>query len=466
MKKMKKMKKIISMLVCVTMLVSVLASCGQKKSEDSDGKVTISVNRWPMESDPNGLAVHNSYKAKLNELYPNINLETDTGGYAVDKFFIDAASGQLTNLYYAPLTEAGKIIDGGFAKDITKWIVEYGYDKGVNPDIMKLVTRDGKYYGIPYAGYNISLMYNMNLMREAGLVEADGSPMIADTYDELTEMAVTIKEKTGKSGFFISTKGTEGGWQFMNLAWSYGVDFMEQVDGKWVATFDSDEAVAAMQCLKDWKWKYDILPANNLVNRDDMIKMFAADEVAMAYHTPDMAQKPVLNYGMNKDDIGGSAIPAGPAGRYSQMGGNLWFISNETTDEQVDALFKWLEVKGDTPKFNDSVKESLEEKLVGEKDKGVLVIPPAVPVWTSEERVTGENALYEKYMNYNPTLWPMLNPPEDLMLREEEPMYGQELYSALSDVMQRMLTDENADPRAELEKANAAFQKDYLDKAN
>ena len=60
----------------------------------------------------------------------------------------------------------------------------------------------------------------------------------------------------------------------------------------------------------------------------------------------------------------------------------------------------------------------------------------------------------------------MLNPPEDLVLREEEPMYGQELYAALSDVMQTMLTDENADPRAELEKANAAFQRDYLDKEN
>ena len=461
------MKKVLSLMICAIMVISVFAGCGQQAEPQTEagGPVTISVNNWPLDTQKEKLETYNGYLAKLNETYPEITLKTSTDGYNVENFFINAASGQLTNLYYTPYTEIGKIVDAGYAKDITKWIKEYGYDTGVNPEIMEKLEYDGKYYGIPFKSYNIGLMVNMNLFKQVGLVNEDGSPMIPDTYDELTEMAVKIKEETGKAGFFISTKGTEGGWQFLNLAWSYGVDFMEQDEnGKWKATFDSDEAVAAMQMLKDWKWKYDILPANNLVTRDDMKKMFAADEVAMAYYTDDMVEQPILNYGMSIDEIGGGTIPAGPAGRYSQMGGGLWIVSPETTDEQVDALFKWLEVKGDTPKFTESIMQSVESDLKSKNESGLPVIPAAVPLWTSEERSTGEAELYAKYKNFDETLWPILNPPDDLQIREEEPMNAQELYAALSVVMQKMLTDENADPKAELAAACAAFQKDYLDK--
>ena len=461
------MKKVLSLMICAIMVISVFAGCGQQAEPQTEagGEVTISVNNWPLDTQKEKLETFNGYLAKFNEAYPEITLEKSTDGYNVENFFINAASGQLTNLYYVPYTEIGKIVDAGYAKDITKWIKEYGYDTGINPEILEKLEFDGKYYGIPFSSYNQGLMVNMNLFKQAGLVNEDGSPKIPDTYEELTEMAVKIKETTGKSGFFISTKGTEGGWQFMNLAWSYGVDFMEQDEnGKWKATFDSDEAAAAMQLLKDWKWKYDILPANNLVTRDDMKKMFAADEVAMAYYTADMVEQPILNYGMSIEEIGGGTIPAGPAGRYSQMGGGLWLVSPETTDEQVDAIFKWLEVKGDTPKFTDDVMQSVESNLKSKVESGLPIVPAAIPLWTSEERSKGENDLYAKYKNYDDKLWPLINAPEDLIIREEEPMYAQELYAALSSVMQTMLTDENADPKAELTKACAAFQKDYLDK--
>ena len=167
---------------------------------------------------------------------------------------------------------------------------------------------------------------------------------------------------------------------------------------------------------------------------------------------------------MSIDEIGGGTIPAGPAGRDSQMGGGLWIVSPETTDEQVDAIFKWLEVKGDTPKFTDDIMQSVEADLKSKSESGLPVIPAAVPLWTSEDRSTGEAELYAKYKNFDEKLWPMLTPSDDLQIREEEPMNAQELYAALSVVMQKMLTDENADPKAELAAACAAFQKDYLDK--
>ena len=142
---MKKMKKLLCMALCVATLTATLAGCGPKAGQETgDGnQVTFSVNNWPKETEKEKLATFNAYLEKLKTQHPEISLKTYTTGYSVETFFVDAASGQLTNLYYAPYTEAKKIIDAGYAKDITKWIVENGYDTGVNPGVMKLLTKWG-----------------------------------------------------------------------------------------------------------------------------------------------------------------------------------------------------------------------------------------------------------------------------------------------------------------------------------
>lgn len=48
-------------------------------------------------------------------------------------------------------------------------------------------------------------------------------------------------------------------------------------------------------------------------------------------------------------------------------------------------------------------------------------------------------------------------------LRAEEPMCCQELYAVLDSCIQEVLTNENADCAAVLEKANTEFQVNYLD---
>ena len=51
-------------------------------------------------------------------------------------------------------------------------------------------------------------------------------------------------------------------------------------------------------------------------------------------------------------------------------------------------------------------------------------------------------------------------------LHAEPPVYCQEMYKILDSCVQAVLTDENADPQALLDKAAEDFQRDYLDKYN
>ena len=143
---------------------------------------------------------------------------------------------------------------------------------------MRLVSKDGKVFAFPYAAYALGMAYNVDLMEQAGLMDADGTPKQPKDWSEVAEFAVQIKEATGKPGIAFPTASNFGGWLFMPVAWSYGVSFMEQdSDGKWKATFDTPEAVEALQYIKDLKWKYDVLPANSIVTGEDYYRIFGTN---------------------------------------------------------------------------------------------------------------------------------------------------------------------------------------------
>lgn len=412
-----------------------------------------------------GTARYEAWKAKLEADNPNIKLVPDYYAYDVNTFLPKAESGQLPNMFNTFFTEPAKIINAGYAADITDAMKKYGYDTAINPDMLKLATKDGKIYGVPDGGYYMGMWYNVNLFKQAGLLDDKGVPKFPRTYDELAETAKTIKAKTGKAGFFFPTKNNQGGWQFMNIAWSFGAEFEKQVDGKWQAVFNSPEAVQALQYVKDLKWKYDVLTDNVLVNIDDEFKLFGTDQVAMGFSTTDWRNNPVNDYKMSKDSIAMSAVPAGPSGRVALLGGNLRMFANNATPEQIDAGFQWMKVIGKSPAVDEEALKGLEDSLANDKSLNRVTGVHGLSAWVNKEKVDAENALYEKYKNVNLDLWNdyMLN--EGVTIKPEEPMSAQELYKGLDAVIQAVLTDKNADPKTLLDKAVADFQRDYLDKA-
>ena len=62
---------------------------------------------------------------------------------------------------------------------------------------------------------------NVDLLNQAGYMQEDGTPVEPQTWEELAEMAVKVKEVTvGKMGFVFPTTGNAGGWRFTPIAWS------------------------------------------------------------------------------------------------------------------------------------------------------------------------------------------------------------------------------------------------------
>ncbi len=458
-----KIVKSIALVLVMSMCTCLISACGTSKKEGDDSKVSVKIGYWPQKDvSPDNYKLYEGYLAAMNEKYPEIEIIPDHYEYAADTFLPAAASGQIPNMFRVPFTEVSKIVKAGYAADISEKFKEFGFDTALKDSVLDLVTVDGKYYGVPYNAYIVGMIYNVKLFEEAGLVDEEGKPIYPTNFEELRQTAITIKEKTGKAGF---TFPTNSGWMLMSMAWSFGVDFMEQIDGKWTATFDSPEMINLMQYISDLKWKDNVLPENILLAVKDVQQLFATDQVACTYAPTDWANGMISAYGMSKDNISNSPVPAGPAGAYTQIGGDIWMVSPDTTSEQMDAIFKWLDIRGNGLKLDDSAIERQKERYKTQYEKNEAITNMDFSIFKEAERVEQIKKAKEEYLNVDEKRWNTVY-SDNLILRAEEPVDAQQLYQVISSIVQEILTNQNADIPALVKQANSNFQRDFLDKNN
>lgn len=460
------MKKIILAMLVAAMAVSAVGCTGGKKTETTDsGKTQISVGSWPSEKNEKGRAQYMDMKARFEAANPDVEIIPDTWSFSLDTFLAKAASGNLPTLYETYFTEGKRVLDAGYCADLTPFVEKYGYKDKIKPELTDLVSKDGKYYMVPKSSYVMGLYLNKALFTQAGEVNEDGSIKVPQTYEELAQAAVRIKEKTGQHGIVVATANNIGGWNFLNLAWSYGTEFMKQDEnGKWKATFNSPECAAALQYIKDLRWKYNVIPETSFATGTEQQKYFGTDQAAMFIGTPPQDELATI-YAMDTNNICVASVPAGPAGRYAQVGGVLSVVKSGSTDEQIDAAFRWIDHANWGYGISEDAKKSMEDSYKVRSEKGLPIGFYQYSPWSeSADRTAFENSVIDKFANVPAANVKEFNyPPADLKLKPEEPVNCQELYAAMDSCIQEVITNENADPAALLEKAAADFQRDFLD---
>lgn len=451
----------VSFVLCTAALISTLSGC--KKEISDNEQITIKVGGWPSaETQAIEHELWEKYSNEMKEKYPNITIERDDYKYAPDTFLPLAASQQLPDMFAVPFTEPKKLFSTNYLADVTDAFTEYGYKDAVNDEVLKILGENGKYYGVPISADVFGMLYNRKLFEQAGLVNADGTLNYPKNFDELLQTAITIKEKTGKAGFAFTTLDKAAGWLIMSLAWSNGVKFMEQKDGKWTATFDSPEMRNTMQYISDLKWKYNVIPENVMLKADDVQQLVATDQAAMMYYSEFMVNRMVPTYNMDKNNISTSPVPAGKAGAISLVSGSAWLFSGSADENQIDAMFKWLQIMGKGTELDERTTAVTEEKYQANIDNGLVVSPPSFSVFKNADRVEKEKELANKYLNVDPVKWGRIY-DDTVKLQPEEPVECQQLYAVVASLLQKVLTDKNADIPALLTEANTNFQRDFLD---
>lgn len=458
------MKKIrlLSLGIAAILMLSA-AGCGQ--GGGSNGKVSLKVGNWPDETKAEQLADMNRIKDEFMTNNPDIEIVGDTFAFDTKSFTMKAAAHQLPTMFTTYFTEISNIIKNGYAADLTDTLKENGWYDSMNPELRELVSdQDGHIYGIPTDAYAQGLYINKKLFEEAGLVNEDGSVKVPQTFDELAQYAQIIKEKTGKAGFVMPTTNNCGGWHFLNIAWAFGVEFEEQDEnGKWKATFDTQEARDALQFIKDLQWKYDALPDDTVIDLDKMNQYFATYQGAMMFNNP--PGKLTEKYGTEISDIYVARMPAGPKGRFSQMGGNLYMFVDDATEEQIDAGLKWLQYTGYSPELTDDQAESLRLTYKSQVDNGAIVLDrDAFNIWTNNDTINKKNEIRKEFANVDPADYEDYYSFEDVTIKPEPTACAQELYAILDSCVQEVITNENADVSQLISDAAYDFQVNHLDK--
>lgn len=168
---------------------------------------------------------------------------------------------------------------GGLA-DVTAFIEEIGIDL-FSPGALEGTKFNDRYYGIPYRASGMAFYWNKNIFREAGL-DPEVPPK---TWNEVLEFSKIIKEKTGKPGFALDAKTTDGIFNnTIALIHSYGGQIIDK--DRMVCTLDEPAGIRAAQFVYDLnKAGVNIAGAVGLSN-DDARQMFTQGQVAMNYEGP------------------------------------------------------------------------------------------------------------------------------------------------------------------------------------
>ncbi|NLM75489.1 MAG: extracellular solute-binding protein [Clostridiaceae bacterium] len=473
---MKKMKRLLCLLLSLVMIMSLTVGCGKETTEDATStpqsqdtssptpepeKVVLKLGIWPEPTLTDDIAVHEGYVERFNELYPNVEVVPAHYKYATDTFVPMAEAGNCPTIFETWFTEPQKLIAGEFIADITDNLKARGWDKAMNPSIRELLSKDGRIYGTPRDGYALGIMLNVELFEEAGLVDENGYPLYPKTWDELAETAKKIKDATGQAGLCLLAKDNAGGWHWSNIAWCFGATLtIDNGDGTFTANLNSPEAIAAMNYVKDLKWKYDVLTADPL--NEDWGTGFTAlgtGTAAMYIAANDAVNQPTQVNGLPLDKLAMCAIPEGPGGQYSLFGGTPYVFANNATYEEIEAALNYLEIMGQAPVASDEAIAGMRAGAQNKVANGVPVIP-RFPSWIDQEVLDAEAKIIEEFGNVDTNMYQSYfdATKSDGNLRMEEPGLTQDMYAEITKVLQAVIIDPDADVEALLNKANENYQ--------
>lgn len=410
--------------------------------------IKVTSTNGPDENSGTQIARHKLLLAGFKELRPDVEIIANPGPFDATTFPARLAAGTMEDTYLVAFTEPQKMIANKYAADITDIVSKWDGFKSFNPGVLSIVQdQAGRVYGLPVNGYALGLLYNRELLKQAGL-NPDQPPL---TWTELREAAKTVKEKTGQFGFMLLTD-TEGGWLFTGMAYSFGVDMITREGDKWVATYNNDAAVRLLTMLRDMYHTDKTIKV--VTGGVDAAKALTNGEVAMHVKAPDLLFWMKDNLQAKVEDFGEGPLPQA-GGNATLTGGAAWLFNPKSPPEVLQAAVEWSI-------YRDFNLDTYELDLKTKRERGELIGIPSLPLFTGDYQAK-RDAILAKYVNVPlENFAPYVN-ATNLKAKAEPPVEAQKLYAELANVLQKIVADPTADPKAILDASAKTFQAQVLD---
>ncbi|MFG3526690.1 ABC transporter substrate-binding protein [Streptomyces sp. NPDC047917] len=378
---------------------------------------------------------------------PDIRIKPTDALWDAKTFPARLASGQLETVFRIPLTYPPNMIERHQIADLSKEIAELPHGTEFDKRLLAPVTgADGKVYGIPTEVYSVGLVYNRELFRKAGL-DPDKPPV---TWDDLRTAARTITDRTGVPGFGMHTVDNTGGWMLTTMTYSYGGRMEKKADGKQTTAFRDGRTGKALDLLKAMRWADGSMGKQHLRGTDDLTRDFASGKVAMLLGSPSTYGAYVAKFHGRPGAYGQAPLPSGGE-KATLLGGGVAVVSPKADAAQRRAAAKWIDFFYLRTKYDPALAAQRTEQIAADRNPAGV---PGLPFY--DAKVSGPAAEAERKHSNVPlkNFAPYVNSLDTTKYVVEPPVAAQELYAALDGAVQAVLTRENTDPAAELEKAD------------
>ena len=435
------------------------AACGtsassskQSPSAAADGKVSISVVSLPPGSDKAAFKAFDDQVAIFVKAHPNITVKPQEYEWKGTTFAAQLAGGTLPTVFEVPFTDAQSLIQNKQVADLTDEVNKLPYAKQFNPTVLSEMSSDNKIYALPKGAYGTGLQYNRQLFTQAGL-NPDKPPT---SWAEVRADAKAISAKTGKAGFAMMGTANTGGWNLTTMTYSLGGRMEASTGGKATATVDNPAAAQALQMLKAMRWEDNSMGSSFLLDWAGMNQAFAAGKVGMYISGSDVYGPLRQSNNIDPKTYGLTALPMSDSSDAALLGGGtLGVVKPTATAAEKSAAVDWMDFYYLSKLTNkDQAIRDAKTTVANKQPVGI----PQLPLF--------DKTTLDTYQGW---IKSYIDVPLDQMTGFTSKVYGQNLqpepanntqalYGSLDSVVQKVMTDRNADIPAVLKQAQTAAE--------
>ncbi|MDI6617097.1 MAG: sugar ABC transporter substrate-binding protein [Clostridiales bacterium] len=273
---MRNVKKLLVMVLCLTMISTYLVGCSSSGSKQgSGGKTTITYAIWDKNQEPGMKAMADQFM-KEN---PNIIVKVEVTSWEQYWTKLEAAAkgGSLPDVFWMHSNNFLKYAKGNMLMDLTEKIANSSLVKNSDfPEgLVKLYTLNGKQYAIPKDYDTIGLWYNKKLFDAKGIKYPD------ETWDwnKLREVAKQLTDtKAGVWGFLSPVDTQEITYDLMYQNGGYPIS-----DDRTKSGYDMPESIAAIKFAVDLSLVDKVSPKQTQFTNTSAAQYFESGKAAMGY---------------------------------------------------------------------------------------------------------------------------------------------------------------------------------------
>lgn len=190
------MKKIIALVMAVTMVAAMMVGCGSSsKSDDSakgNGEVTIKFGIHvadPKTQEAVTYKIVQEFNKKYSGKYKVEFEAADTEAH-LKNLKLEASSGKLPEIFWLDASQTSEYNEGGYLLDLSDFLKEYTSTDSALDASVKEAFKDGIQYGLPYQCNVEGFFYNKEVAKELGVEIKNGT-----TFDELLDIVKKCNDK-------------------------------------------------------------------------------------------------------------------------------------------------------------------------------------------------------------------------------------------------------------------------------